>query len=79
MLNDTVATATSPSSKGYSIRFLPAKPEGWKKGKICGLLLRGNILLEELSWCGDEWEAKLKMPDGVERHFAGKGDSTQFW
>ena len=71
---------------GYVIRFLPAKPEGWKKGKICGLLLRGNILLEELAWNGDEWEARLKMPDGLVRHISGKGDTKlslpvnrQYW
>ena len=68
------------------MRFLPAKPEGWKKGKICGLLLRGNILLEELAWNGDEWEARLKMPDGLVRHISGKGDTKlslpvnrQYW
>ena len=71
---------------GYSIRFMPAKPEGWKKGKICGLLLRGNILLEELSWIGNDWEAKLRMPDGLVRTISGRGDTkwevpvtTPYW
>ena len=62
------------SEEGY-IRFLPAKPMAWTKGKICGLLLRGNILLEELSWDGDDWEAKLKMPGGLVRCVSGKGDT----
>ncbi len=79
MSNDTVATATSPSSKGYSIRFLPAKPEGWKKGRICGLLLRGNIVLEELSWSGNDWVARLRMSDGLARNVSGKGDTTWTW
>lgn len=54
------------------VRFLPAKPASWKKGRIAGLLLRGNIVLEHLSWRGDEWVAALKFPSGRVKLLAGK-------
>ncbi len=33
-----------------SICFFPAKPELWKSGSIKGLLLRGGIVVNELTW-----------------------------
>jgi hypothetical protein len=64
------------SEDGGELRFLPAKPESWKKGAIRGLLLRGAITLDELSWNGDDWKATLRMKDGVKRKLSGKGDTT---
>lgn len=46
------------------IKFLPAKPDSWRKGEIKGLLLRGNIVLESLSWEGENYRAILRYPDG---------------
>lgn len=46
------------------IRFLPAKPKGWRSGKVKGLLLRGAVRIDELSWKGDEWRASLRFRDG---------------
>ena len=47
------------------IRFLPAKPASWRSGKVKGLLLRGAVRLDELSWEGDEWRASLRFKDGT--------------
>ena len=52
--------------------ILPAKPSSWVKGRIAGLLLRGNIVLEHLSWRGDEYVAALKFPSGRVKLIAGK-------
>ena len=47
------------------IVFMPAKPASWRAGKIKGLLLRGAVRLDELSWDGDEWRASLRFKDGT--------------
>lgn len=47
------------------VRFMPAKPASWRKGSIKGLLLRGAVILEDLSWEGDEWRAVLRFKDGT--------------
>lgn len=47
------------------VRFLPAKPAKWRSGKIKGLLLRGAVRLDELSWEGDKWRASLRFRDGT--------------
>ena len=39
------------SEPGY-LKLLPALPGNWKEGSIGGLKLRGNALLQELSWSG---------------------------
>ncbi len=49
--------------------FFPAKPASWRKGRITGLLLRGNRLLEELRWDGDDWYARVRQPDGSVREY----------
>jgi len=46
------------------LRFFPAKPKSWRSGKVKGLLLRGAVKLEDLSWNGDDWRALLRMHDG---------------
>ena len=48
-------------------RFMPAKPASWRKGSIKGLLLRGAVILEDLSWDGDSWKAVLRFKDGTVR------------
>jgi len=53
-------------------RFLPAKPASWRKGSIKGLLLRGAIVVEELSWEGDDWKAILRFKDGSTKTVASK-------
>ena len=62
------------TARGVAIRFLPAKPADWTRGRIDGLLLRGNIILESLAWEGDGWTARLKLPDGTRRELAGTLD-----
>jgi len=47
------------------LRFFPAKPESWRSGKIKGLLLRGAVKLEDLTWEGDDWRALLRLRDGT--------------
>ena len=47
------------------VRFMPARPKGWRSGSIKGLLLRGAVRVDELTWQGDEWQAKLRFKDGV--------------
>jgi hypothetical protein len=47
------------------IRFLPAKPASWRSGKVRGLLLRGAVRLDELSWKGNAWRASLRFRDGT--------------
>lgn len=41
------------------ILLFPAKPVSWKKGRIMGLLLKGNITLNSLSWDEDAAEISL--------------------
>ncbi len=53
------------------IRFLPAKPTSWTKGKIKGLLLRGKVTLEELAWEGDAFTAMLVGPSGKKTTVTG--------
>ena len=52
-------------SEEEGIRFLPAKPAGWRRGRIKGLLLRGAVRLDEFSWEGSEWRASLRFKDGT--------------
>ena len=47
------------------VRFMPAKPAGWRAGKVKGLLLRGAVRLDELSWMGNDWRASLRFRDGT--------------
>ena len=53
-------------------RFMPAKPASWRKGVIKGLMLRGAVCVEELSWDGGEWKAKLRFKDGEKRTVTSK-------
>ena len=53
-------------------RFLPAKPAGWRKGVVKGLLLRGAVHVDELSWDGDEWKATLRFKDGETKTVTNK-------
>ena len=54
------------------VRFMPAKPDGWRKGSISGLLLRGAVHVDELSWEGDEWRASLRFKDGEKKIVTSK-------
>ncbi|MDR2027777.1 MAG: glycoside hydrolase N-terminal domain-containing protein, partial [Prevotellaceae bacterium] len=56
-----VAQCLAYSEPGY-ISLLPAKPDRWKQGKIEGLLLRGNVVLQSLSWNETSVEATLLSP-----------------
>lgn len=47
--------------------FLPAKPRSWRKGSVKGLVLRGAVRLEDLSWEGTDWTARLRFRDGTEK------------
>lgn len=49
------------SELGY-LKLLPALPERWKKGSISGLLLRGNVILQQLSWENGKVSASLLSP-----------------
>ena len=53
-------------------RFMPAKPASWRKGAIKGLMLRGAVCVEDLSWDGGEWKAKLRFKDGEKRTVTSK-------
>lgn len=53
-------------------RFLPAKPDGWRRGSIKGLMLRGAVLVEDLSWDGGEWNATLRFKDGTTKTVGSK-------
>jgi len=44
------------------IHVLPALPESWTKGKIEGLLLRGQITVNKLEWNGQEAVITLRSP-----------------
>ncbi|MDR3245484.1 MAG: glycoside hydrolase family 95 protein, partial [Prevotellaceae bacterium] len=46
------------SEPGY-LKLLPALPAAWKEGSIEGLLLRGNIILQKLSWTENSVEITL--------------------
>lgn len=54
------------------VRFLPAKPASWKRGSIKGLLLRGAVVLEELSWEDDTWSATLRFKDDTTKTVTDK-------
>lgn len=54
------------------VRFMPAKPAGWKRGRIKGLLLRGAVVLDELSWDDDTWSATLRFKDGTTKTVTDK-------
>ena len=41
------------------IRFFPARPPQWTGGSLKGVRLRGQIILRELSWNGDQAKAVL--------------------
>jgi alpha-L-fucosidase 2 len=43
---------------GY-IRFFPARPAQWKSGSVKGLLLRGGIIVKELTWNEENAKAIL--------------------
>jgi len=49
------------SERGH-VSLLPALPREWKSGRIEGLLLRGNIILEELRWSEDSVSFRLQTP-----------------
>ncbi|AKD02092.1 glycoside hydrolase N-terminal domain-containing protein [Pontibacter korlensis] len=42
------------------IKLLPALPPDWKKGKIEGLLLRGQVELKSLAWDGNQVNVTLQ-------------------
>jgi len=42
-----------------TIHFFPARPEQWKSGSVKGLLLRGGITVEELTWNEEKAKAIL--------------------
>lgn len=46
------------SSPGY-ITLFPAKPDKWVQGELKGILVRGNIIINEVKW--DEKSTKLKI------------------
>ncbi|WP_245531796.1 glycosyl hydrolase family 95 catalytic domain-containing protein [Anaerophaga thermohalophila] len=46
------------SEPGF-IKLLPALPHDWKKGSIEGMALRGQIIMDNLSWDDDRIEVKL--------------------
>lgn len=58
-------------SDGQTITYLPARPKAWRKGRIGGLLLRGNVLVKELSWTDDDYVAHLRLADGSEKTVTG--------
>ena len=65
----TVAGVETDSNANYPhVHFLPAKPKEWKSGSIKGLLLRGGIVLENLEWRGEDFSAKLRLPNGDVRN-----------
>ncbi len=66
-------------SDDRSVTFLPAKPKSWTSGAIRGLLLRGNVVLEELSWNGGEFSAVLKMPTGETTRLNGRAGQAFNW
>lgn len=45
-----------------TIQLFPAKPASWKKGCVKGMKLRGNILVDMLSWDGNRHSATLTSP-----------------
>ncbi len=45
--------------------LLPALPDAWKKGKIEGLLFRGNIVLKSLEWDKASLFARAVMTSGA--------------
>ncbi|MEG1290374.1 MAG: glycoside hydrolase N-terminal domain-containing protein [Anaerovoracaceae bacterium] len=49
------------------IKLLPALPDIWSKGEICGVLCRGNIEIESLKWNGNDVQVRLisKMNQNV--------------
>jgi hypothetical protein len=49
------------SEPGY-LKLLPARPDRWTKGRIEGLLLRGNITLQQLAWDEKTVTATLLSP-----------------
>lgn len=58
------------------MRISPVKPGGPVNGSIRSLPLRDGVVLEFLSWRGDEYIAALKFPSGRVKLLAGKaGDS----
>jgi hypothetical protein len=44
------------------VEFFPAKPPKWTKGSLKGLRLRGNLLLQDLTWDGPTAHATLLSP-----------------
>jgi hypothetical protein len=52
------ASALVYADPGY-IRFFPARPEQWKSGSVEGLLLRGGIVVKELTWTEEKATAIL--------------------
>ena len=46
----SVLTRMLATSAPGSISLLPALPDEWKRGNICGVALRGHALLDRLEW-----------------------------
>ncbi len=67
-------------SDDKKITFLPAKPKDWTSGSLRGVLLRGNIILDELTWTNDTFTVTLKLPGGEQKKLTGKaGDTYQIY
>ena len=50
-------------ARGDQIRLLPARPASWPTGRIDGVLLRGAVRVDELSWEPGRVRVRLTGPD----------------
>jgi alpha-L-fucosidase 2 len=55
-----VIMRTLAYSESGLVKLLPALPEDWKTGSIEGMALRGQIIMEKLSWNNDGLKVTLK-------------------
>jgi hypothetical protein len=54
-----LCTSTLLYSEPGLVRFFPARPPQWKQGSLHGVRLRGNVVVNELTWDGTTARAEL--------------------